>query len=176
MTPRWGLRCLLRGSRAQAEADGLRQAGNGGDARPTCARAEPAGSVMRRALVGERDRAGVLEFAFCLALHQHPHAALEEINIARLSGHNIGQVFDRPRQMRHQHFEFFNLIGHGAAFSSFSGDLHQLFAIIFAPEQPDQGAGGGLKPQGQAVAPGDFPCAHQRTKLVKKRIAQVVVV
>ncbi len=63
---------------------------------------------MRRALIGQRDLRAAIRFALGLALHQHPGAIGQPVDLGALRADDIGQVVNRPDQMGDAFFEVFD--------------------------------------------------------------------
>lgn len=59
---------------------------------------------MRRALIRKGNRPA-LGLTFGLALHQQSDAAAQPGDLALLARHDLGQVLDRPGQMRDRLFQ-----------------------------------------------------------------------
>ena len=59
---------------------------------------------MRRTFVAQ-SKASAISLPFCLALHQHRHAAGQTVDICGLPGNDIRQVVDRAGQMRDALFQ-----------------------------------------------------------------------
>ena len=72
-----------------------------------------AATAARRALIGQRDRAAGVGFTLRLALHQEAEAAAEDVDLARLAGDNLREVFDRAGQVGDLFFERGQRAGHG---------------------------------------------------------------
>lgn len=68
---------------------------------------------MRRLLIGQRDRAAACGFPFRLPLDQQGNAPAQKVNFPRLPGHYIGQILDRPRQVRQRLFHLVQPVCHG---------------------------------------------------------------
>lgn len=72
---------------------------------------------MRRALVGERDRAAVIGLALGFTFHEQLHTAFQPRDVLILPGDHVRQILHRAGEMGDQLFKLGDaiLLAHGAA-------------------------------------------------------------